>query len=121
MIQIKITDLNKVGTAIDTATAAGANRVDSVSFGITDETASTMKMDAYQLAMADAKAKSDVITEGLGIKIVGVQSVYESSYYPLTESRSYDTSVAGVAKSSTPIISGDLSVSVTLNIVYLIE
>jgi uncharacterized protein YggE len=121
MIQIKIKDLSKVGPAIDAATSAGANRVDSISFGITDETASAIKLQAYTAAIADAKAKSDVITNGLGIHIAGVQSVSESGYYPVLDYRSSVTAGAGALTPSTPVLSGNLSVSVTLNIVYLIE
>jgi hypothetical protein len=120
MIQIKIKDLTKVGPAIDAATTAGANRVDSIGFGITDETASAMRLQAYTAAIADAKAKSDVITAGLGIHITGVQSVNESVYYPTADYRSYDMA-ASASKTSTPVLSGNLSVSVTLSIVYLIE
>jgi hypothetical protein len=120
MIQIKIKDLTKVGSAIDAASTAGANRVDSIGFGITEETASAMKLQAYTAAIADVKAKSDVITSGLGIHITGVQSVNESSYYPIVDYRSYDAASSG-AKVSTPVLSGNLSVSVTLSIVYLIE
>ena len=121
MIQIKIKDLTKVGPAIDAATTAGANRVDSIGFGITDETASAMRLQAYTAAIADAKSKSDVITSGLGIHITGVQSVNESIYYPVVDYRSYDITASGSAKASTPVLSGNLSVSVTLSIVYLIE
>ena len=121
IIQIKIKDLTKVGPAIDAASSAGANKVDSISFGITEETASAVKLQAYSAAIADAKSKSDVITSGLGIKVAGVQSVTESSYYPVTQYRSYDASGASSEKATTPIVSGNLSVTVTLNIVYLIE
>ena len=120
VIQIKIKDLIKVGPTIDAATTAGANRVDSISFGITDETASTMKLQAYSAAIADAKAKSDVLTSGLGIQITGVQSVNESVYYPPIAYPSYDMTASG-SKASTPVLSGNLSVTVTLNIVYLID
>ncbi|MCX6654218.1 MAG: SIMPL domain-containing protein [Candidatus Bathyarchaeota archaeon] len=121
MIQIKIKDLTKVGPAIDAASSAGANKVDSISFGITEVTASAMKLQAYQAAIADAKSKSDVITSGLGIKVVGVQSVTESAYYPVVEYRNYDQSGTSSVKTTTPVLSGNLSVTVTLNIIYLIE
>ncbi len=121
MLQVKITDLTKVGPAIDAAASAGANRVDSIGFGISDATAASMKLQAYTAAISDAKTKSDVITSGLGIKIAGVQSVTESSYYPTVEYRSYDVAASAPSKAPTPVIEGDLSVTVTLNIVYLIE
>jgi uncharacterized protein YggE len=121
LVQVKMTDLDMVGTAIDAATEAGANRVDSVSFGLSDATAEEMKLEAYTAAIADAKAKAKVITEGLEVSITGVQSITESYYYPYSAYRSYDVAYSAGEKSSTPIMEGNLSVSVTLNIVYLIE
>jgi len=120
LVQVKISDLDMVGTVIDAATAAGANRVDSVSFGLSDAAAEEMKLQAYTAAIADAKAKAEVITEGLDVSITGVQSITESYYYPYSAYRSYDVAYAE-GKSSTPIMEGNLSVSVTLNIVYLID
>jgi uncharacterized protein len=120
LIELTVKDLSKVGPAIDAAAAAGSNRVDSISFGISDATAQAMKLQAYTLAIKDAKAKSDVITAGLSVSITGVQSITESAYYPYTEYRSYDVAAGSAGKASTPVISGNLSITVTLNIVYLI-
>ena len=119
MVLIKITDLTKVGSILDASTSAGANRVDGVSFGLKDETASTMKLQAYSAAIDDAKAKVSVITAGLGIETAGVQSVTETSYSPPIAYRSY-TTAEGV-KATTPILEGNLSVSVTINIVFLLK
>jgi len=121
LIELKIKDLSKVGPVIDAAAAAGANRVDSISFGISDATAQTMKLQAYTAAINDAKAKSDIITSGLDVTITGIQSITESYYYPYTEYRSYNAAISSSGKASTPVLSGNLSVTVTLNIVYLIE
>jgi len=119
MVQVKVFDLDKLGPVIDAAAAAGANKVEGITFGLSDKLANQLKLDAYKAAIADAESKADVITTNLGITITGVQSVSESSYYPYTPYRSYST--ADAAKSSTPILEGNLSVTVTLNIVYIIE
>jgi len=119
MVQVKVLDLNKLGPIIDASAAAGANKVESITFGLSDELANQLKLDAYKAAITDAESKADVITNNLGITLSGVQSVSESSYYPYTPYRGYST--ADAAKSSTPILEGTLSVTVTLNIVYLIE
>ena len=119
MVQVKISDLSKVGAIIDVASAAGANKVDSISFGLSDAAANNIKLSAYKAAIADAKAKAEVITQNLGITVTGVQSVSESYYYPQID---YMKSVMPTygASASTPILQGNISVTATLNIVYLI-
>jgi uncharacterized protein len=118
LVRVEVTDFTKLGKIIDAASAAGANRIDSISFGLRDATLAQMKLDAYNIAIADVKTKSTVLASGLGVKIVGVQSISESSYSPPIY---YDRVYAEAGKSSTPILSGSQSVTVTLNIVYLIE
>ena len=120
MMQVKISDLSKVGAIIDAASAAGANKIDNISFGLSDAAASNLKLSAYKGAIADVKAKAAVITEGLGVSIISVQSINESYYYPQLDYMKSAYPTAGMG-ASTPILQGNLSVSVTLNIVYLIE
>ncbi len=119
MMQVKVSDLSKVGAIIDAASAAGANKVDSVSFGLSDVAANNLKLSAYKAACADAKAKASVITQSLGLTLTGIQSVNENYYYPQVDYLKAAVSSSG-AVASTPILQGNISVSVTLNIVYLI-
>jgi uncharacterized protein YggE len=119
MMQVKISDLSKVGAIIDAASAAGANKVDSISFGLSDSSANNLKLSAYKAAIVDAKAKASVITQNLGISITGVQSVNENYYYPQIDYLKTAVPSSGAA-ASTPILQGNIGVSVTLNIVYLI-
>jgi len=119
MMQVKISDLSKVGAIIDAASAAGANKVDSISFGLSDAAANNIKLSAYKAAIADAQAKASVITQNLGIAITGVQSVNENYYYPQNDYLKAAVPTSG-ATASTPILQGNISVTVTLNIVYLI-
>jgi hypothetical protein len=120
MVQVKVKDLSKVGTVIDAAAAAGANRMDGVSFGLSDAVISAMKIQAYEAAIADVKTRVSVITENLGIAVSSVQSVSESYSSPPVPYRSASYDMAAGVKASTPIISGSLSVSVSINVVYII-
>jgi hypothetical protein len=120
LVQVKISDLDLVGKIIDAASAAGANRIDGVSFGLSDDLAQQLKFDAYKKALGDAETKAQVITEGLNLKLTGVLSVSESYYYPYTPIRAVPMNSA-YDKVSTPIYEGSLSVSVTVNIVYTFE
>jgi len=122
IVQVTVSDLDLVGPVIDGAGEAGANRVDGVSFQLSDEKMEELKLNAYVAAIEDAEAKKNVITGKLGITVSGVQSVSESSYVP---ARTYvdayaEASYAG-AKAPTPILEGSLTVTVSIHIVYLIE
>lgn len=119
LVQVKITNLDKVGAIIDAASKAGANRIDGISFGLTDDVAEELKLDAYRNALNDAATKAEVIATTLKIKITGVLSVSESYYYPYTPIRGYEKISAD--KVSTPIFEGALSVSVTVHIVYTFD
>ena len=81
-IQITVEDIDMVGKVIDTAAAAGANNIQGISFGISDEEAETLANDAYVLALQNAQAKADLITNTLDLEITGVLFVSESSYSP---------------------------------------
>jgi len=121
MVRVTVKNLDKVGDVIDAAGEAGANRIDGVSFGLSDAKREELKMNAYVAAMEDAEAKVEVISDTLGLTVTGVQSVTESSYVPV---RSYvqmdyaEASYSG-AKAPTPIMEGELTVTVSIHIVYL--
>jgi hypothetical protein len=118
-LQVKVNDLTKVGAVLDAAAAAGANKVDSVSFTLSEAASATVKAQAYEKAIADVKAKAKILTDGFSLKITGVQSVSESYYSPPIYRNSYIG--ADAAKSSTPIIAGSLDVTVSISVVYTIE
>lgn len=124
MVQVTVKNLDNVGNVIDVAGEAGANSINGISFGLSDEKMAELKSTALVLAMGDAQDKADLIAETLGLTISGVQSVTENSYTPV---RTYiDYAEAGMdmalsSKAPTPIVSGDLSVSVNIHIVYLFQ
>ena len=121
MVRVTVKNLDKVGDVIDAAGDAGANRMEGISFELSDAKREELKMNAYIAAMEDAEAKVEVIAETLGLTVTGVQSVTESSYVPV---RAYvqmdyaEASYAG-ARAPTPILEGELTVTVSIHIVYL--
>lgn len=120
LVQVRISNLDLVGDVIDSASEAGANRIDGVSFELSDELAEQLKFEAYRDALMDAAAKADVITETLGLELIGVLSVSESVYYPY---RPYPAmaEALSVDRAPTPILEGSLSVSVTVQVVYTFQ
>ena len=122
LVQVTVKDLDIVGDVIDAAAVAGANQINGISFELSDAKREELKTNAYIAALTDAQDKADVIAETLGLTITGVQSVTENSYTPV---RSYDyaesAAMDGAKSFSTPIVSGDLSVTVSVHIVFLFE
>ncbi|MFQ5758861.1 MAG: SIMPL domain-containing protein [Candidatus Bathyarchaeia archaeon] len=121
MIAVKITDMDLIGTVIDEAAEEGANRIQGVSFGLSDENQEELREQAYLAALDDAEGKAELIAGRLGLTITGVLYVSESTYQPYQPYRGYEVAIMGEATAPTPIIEGTLSVSVTVHIIYSFE
>jgi len=119
MVRVTVKNLDDVGLIIDAAGSAGANRMDSISFELSDAKREELKMNAYVAALEDAQAKADLIAETLELTITGVQSVSESSYVPARTYQSVAEADYAMGSAPTPILSGELTVSVSVYIVYL--
>lgn len=104
------------GKIVDEAVAAGVNQVTGITFTVTDETYKSLKSAALKLAVEDAASKAKLISETLGVKIVGVQSVNEGSYSPTpVYVKEAPTS------SGTTIIPGQVTIQYTVQVTYVIE
>lgn len=124
MVQVTVKDLDVVGAVIDAAGDAGVNRMDGISFGLSDAKMQELKNTAYVLALGDATDKADLIADTLGLTISGVQSVTESSYVPARTNVAFAEAAmdsSSLSRAPTQIISGDLSVSVNVHIVFLFQ
>ncbi len=119
MITVKITDMDLIGTVIDEAADKGANRIQGVSFGLSEEEREGLEEQAYLAALDNAEAKVELIADRLDLTITGVLYVSESTYQPYQPYRSYE--LTGMEEATTPIIEGKLSVSVTVHVIYSFE
>src|SRR6266851_6959677 len=62
--------LELLGAIVETATNAGASRLNQVSFTIKDDSAA--RKEAIEKASADAKSKADTLASSMGVKIKGI-------------------------------------------------
>lgn len=76
-LSIRTGDLDKIGTYIDVAFAAGANSFDSISFTVADD--SQARMQALELAVQDAHAKAETIAKASGKQLMGMISISEGA------------------------------------------
>ena len=78
-LAVKVTDMTRVGEVIDLAFGAGANMLDGVSFSAKDDTAA--RAEALKAAVADAKAKADVLAEAAGLGKLELENITEGGVY----------------------------------------
>lgn len=121
-ISVKIKDLSKTGTVIDTALNNGATRVNSLDFSISNT--KNLRKQALSQAVEDARDKAEIIASGLGKHIIGVKNVTES-VSPFNYHH-YNTMFSAKALSSdgnasTPIESGELSLTATVHVDFIIN
>jgi uncharacterized protein YggE len=64
-VEIRLTDLSKIGRTIDTAIQSGANRVQGISFDLQDRNPPTAQ--ALKAAAINARAQADAIAAGLNV------------------------------------------------------
>ena len=121
-VSAKIRDLDTVGDVIDDAAVAGGDLVElnSIQFAINDPT--TLKMQARVAAMQDAQAKAQTLATEGGVTLGKPISISESGDFYVPRSINLDFALAEEAAAvETPIQSGQLQITVTVNVIYEIE
>jgi hypothetical protein len=81
-VVVKTSETGSVGKLIDAAAAAGANKVNSISFTLSDEKKDEITNLALAKAAKNAKAKADTIASALGLSVKKITKISESSYEP---------------------------------------
>jgi len=118
LVQVTLDDLPRIGTVIDSATAAGANRVQGIAFTLRDQDA--VRAEALREAATRARAEADVLAGALGLKVVRVLTVEENSaqFLPVRVSAARLAAPAGAAAVPTPVEAGtlDITANVTLSV-----
>lgn len=113
-----VRDIKLTGKVVDAALSHGANEISSLSFTASD--ARALRKEALKNAIADARDKADIIAQGLGKRIVGIQTVSENTGYP--ETRRYVGNMMLAAKdAATPIQPGSLTLTANVHIDFLLS
>lgn len=113
---VTINDVSRVGGVLDAAVAAGANNSWGVSFGLKDSSAA--EAAALKNAVSNGRQRADAIAGTLGVTITGVSSASEGSYNVTPISPLPSASVAASGAPSTPIQSGQITVTADVTVVY---
>lgn len=120
ILRIKVRDIAKTGDVIGAGMDAGANSVNSLSFGIEDTSA--LEAEARQKAIADARNRAQQLADGLGVRLGAPISVSESfGGGPIYAQRAVAAEAYGVGGAAPPISAGQLTVTVYVNVSFAIE
>ena len=117
-VEVRITDLKKVGPAIDAAVGAGANRVESLTFDLKDDTDARSK--ALAEAVERARAKAKVLAEAADVPLGRLFSIDEESGFSPPVPYRGGAMRALAMEASTPIEPGQVRVTATVMLRYLI-
>lgn len=120
-VTVTIRDLSKVGTTIDAANNAGANKVNGVSFELSEEKAADVYKQALKKAVSDGSDKAKTIADAAGTGVITLKSISESgTYYPQPYYVDYGGSMEARAAAAppTPVSPGEQKVQATVSMVY---
>src|SRR6266852_2961477 len=104
--------LDLIGALIDSAIAAGANRVNSLNFSVKDDTKA--RTEAITIATRDAHAQASALASALGVKlgkVVKATTLGEARPIPMQR-----MAMAMATKASTPVEPGEVTVSATVSL-----
>ena len=116
---VVVRDIKLTGKVIDAALNNGANEINSLDFSTSDTKA--VRKVALLNAVQDARDKADIIAKGLGKRIVGIQSVSESTGYIETRRFGGNMLMAAAKDAATPIAPGSLSLTANVHVDFILS
>lgn len=120
-VAFETTRLESIGSLIDTALAAGANRVDGISFGLSDP--QEAQAEALREAVQQARASAETLAQALGVPL-GELLYATSSENPVRPMpmavMARDLSVGEAQAFDTPIQPGQQTVQARVALVFAI-
>lgn len=116
---VVVRDIKLTGKVIDAALNNGANEINSLDFSASDTKA--VRKVALLNAVQDARDKADIIAKGLGKRIVGIQSVSESTGYIETRRFGGNMLMAAAKDAATPIAPGSLSLTANVHVDFILS
>jgi uncharacterized protein YggE len=115
-ITVQTQGIDLLGMLIDTAIAAGANRINYLNFDIQDD--SRPRAEAITMASRDAQAQAQALAASLGVKlkqVIEASTVAEPRPIPMMRMHMMAT------MASTPVQPSEVSVPATVTLEYEIE
>jgi uncharacterized protein YggE len=114
-VTIRLRDITKVASMIDTLVGAGANDIGGINFTVSQ--ASKLLDDAREQAIADARRKAEIYAKAAGVTLGAPLSISEGGTpVPITFRR-----MAGGMAAAAPVAQGEETLQVTVAVSWAIK
>jgi uncharacterized protein len=114
-VTIRVRDITKVASVIDTLAGAGANEIGGINFVVSQ--ASKLLDEARERAVADARRKAEIYAQAAGVTLGAPLSISEEgNSVPVP----YRRMAAGMAV-STPVAQGEETLQVSVSVSWAIK
>jgi uncharacterized protein YggE len=115
-VAIRLRDVTKVASVIDTLVGAGANDIGGINFSVSN--ASKLLDDAREKAVADARRKAEIYAKAAGVTLgVPLSISEEGNVAPVP----YRRMAVGMAAPATPVAQGEEKLQVTISASWAIK
>ncbi len=115
VIEVQIEKLDRLGDVIDAGLAAGANRLEGLSFGLRND--GEFRQQALRLAAEDAEAKADAIARAMGVDILGIKQISEEG---VTLARPQMDAGAAFSARAAPVQAGQVRIEASVTVSYYV-
>lgn len=119
MLQVTVTDLDRLGPVLDAALQAGATRVNGPTFGLSQQT--ELEAQALTEAIRRARVKADVMAAAAGVFLKRVLHVSEHVNAPFgghVEEMAVVRMALSDGAAATTISPGEISITATVNMTF---
>jgi len=118
IVSATVNDLENVGSVIDSALSAGANRIEGIQFRLKNDAAA--REEALAAAVTQARRKADILAKAAGVSIVGIQEIAEQGVSVRPFAPRPEVMMARAAM-ETPVEPGEVDITATVTIRYRIS
>ena len=115
-VAVTVRDLKRLGPALDSVVASGANQINGVSFGLSDPRAA--EDEARLKAVQALQAKAQLYAGATGYPLSRLVNLSEGGGYSPPQPRPLAAMAFKVDASSTPVEAGEMSVRVDVSGLY---
>ena len=115
-LAVQVRDFDRLGEVLDAVVADGANRMNGLSFGVSERAA--LETEARVAAVADARTRAETLAEAAGVVLGEVLSIREGGgQAPI----GVDRAMMMEARAAVPIAGGEIDVNASVTMVFDIE